>query len=202
MRLYTNTLLRHLFAIVAIVTASSIAKAQEIKGVVVDDKKEPAISATVMVFQSGILKGGNVTDFDGNYSIKPLEPGKYDMLVLYTGFDSLKMTDVIVVAGQMTTVNFKLTPLKSRGPVIYNGGYRRNTGIVDREKCQRHILIKSEIDRLPTVPVDDKRTQNILQQQLYSICNFDCGTLLKPLYDPYKPGAFILTRSELNQMPH
>ena len=48
--------------------------AQEISGRVLDDKKEPMPSAVIQVYQGGILRSGTVTDYDGNYTVKPLDP--------------------------------------------------------------------------------------------------------------------------------
>jgi len=50
-----------------------------LKGRVVDEKKEPIINAAVGVYQDGELKGGNITDYDGNFSISSLKPGDYEV---------------------------------------------------------------------------------------------------------------------------
>src|SRR5580698_2049405 len=88
---------------------SGSAFAQEISGRVLDDKKEPLPSAVVQVYSGGILKGGNVTDYDGNYTVKPLDPGFYDVLVIYAGFDSIMTTHVTVSPSQRTSLNFSMT---------------------------------------------------------------------------------------------
>ena len=48
-----------------------------IQGTVVDANGDPVMSAQIQVFRGGIAKGGSVTDFDGNYVVKPLEPGHH-----------------------------------------------------------------------------------------------------------------------------
>ncbi len=82
--------------------------AQEILGVVTDKKKEPIINATVKVTQGGVLKGGGITDYDGKYSVKPLDPGLYDVTVSYTGMQPKTITGVVVTAGDRTEVNVML----------------------------------------------------------------------------------------------
>ena len=99
-----KTIITILFAVL-----SMQCMAQGISGTVVDEKKEPVISAVVQVYsQSGILMGGNVTDFDGNYMIKPLESGKYTVLVRFQGYDTATVTGVLVNDATITTQNFGL----------------------------------------------------------------------------------------------
>jgi hypothetical protein len=64
---------------VLVLTAAAVrAQSGEISGTVKDEKGEGMISATVIIIDvAGKNTGvGAVTDFDGNYSIKPLKPGK------------------------------------------------------------------------------------------------------------------------------
>jgi hypothetical protein len=129
--------------------------AQEIAGTVLDEKKEPLISAAVQVYQGGILKGGVVTDFDGKYSVKPLEPGYYDVLVLYSGYDSMMVTGVVVAGGQRTTQNFQLarpTLGKTLGPVTIIA-YKKP--LVDIDKSGTLIMTKEDLKVLPTTDIKD-----------------------------------------------
>lgn len=82
--------------------------AQKLSGRILDDKKEPAISVVVQVFRNDTLKGGNVSDFDGNYEIKPLDPGEYTVLVTTLGYDSMIATKVAIPVSGATTLNFNL----------------------------------------------------------------------------------------------
>lgn len=129
----------------------------EIAGKVVDEKKEPLLSATVQVYQGGILKGGNVTDFDGNYSVKPLEPGYYDVLVSFTGYDSMIVTRVIVQPGSRTTQNFSMQRKSvmlggGKGPIIV--AYRKP--LVDQNSGGgKTVLTAEDIKTLPTTEVSD-----------------------------------------------
>ncbi len=133
---------------------SGSAFAQEISGRVLDDKKEVLPSAAVQVYQGGILKGGNITDYDGNYTIKPLDPGYYDVLVLYTGYDSILVTGVVVSGGNRTTQNF--TMAKPKGHELAGvtvKAYKKL--LVDVDKPNSHILTKEEIAVVPTTQVSD-----------------------------------------------
>jgi len=145
---------------------SGSAFAQEISGRVLDDKKEPLPSAAVQVYRGGIFKGGIITDYDGNYTIKPLDPGVYDVLVLYTGFDSIKVTDVVVTPGDRTTQNFTMAKPKGHqlATVIITGWKKP---LVDIDKPDKHILTKEDIAVVPTTQVADlvALTPGIYQSQ-------------------------------------
>ncbi|MES2702448.1 MAG: carboxypeptidase-like regulatory domain-containing protein [Bacteroidota bacterium] len=90
---------------IALLLCGLQAGAQEVAGKVLDDKKEPFISVPVMVYQGGVLKGGTITDYDGNYSVKPLEPGTYDVYVAHSGLDTSVTKGVPVSDGNRTLVN-------------------------------------------------------------------------------------------------
>ena len=96
----------------AILLALSLgANAQEISGTVTDKRtKEPVVNASVSVTQGSIVKGGTITDFDGKYSIKPLDTGFYEVAVSYLGYQTTKQVKVHVTAGTTTGVNFALEP--------------------------------------------------------------------------------------------
>ena len=144
--------LRYLLLFV-FVGLSGSAFAQEIAGRVLDEKKEPMISAAVQVYQGGILKGGTVTDYDGNYVVKPLDPGDYNVLVLYAGYDSVFVTNVVVSPGKRTTQNFNMQKpqgVKLAGVIIT--GYKKP--LINHDGST-HILTKEEIKVIPTTEVSD-----------------------------------------------
>lgn len=103
------------FILVLVITAISgqaIAQGNSgaVVGTVIDDKGEPVINAQVRAVEGGMTKGGAVTDFDGNFVIKPLAPGRYDVIVNYIGYKESKTTGVIVGPDKNTEVKTKLQP--------------------------------------------------------------------------------------------
>jgi hypothetical protein len=106
--------LRFLFVLLFIsVAGKAIAQSGAIQGQVLDDKNEPVIGAIVQAIEGGIQKGGSPTDYDGNYLIKPLNPGRYTVKVSYVGFKESLVTGVIVSADKNTEVKIKLEPSSS-----------------------------------------------------------------------------------------
>ena len=131
------------------------AAAQEISGKVLDEKKQPMISAVVQVYQGGILKGGDATDIDGNYTVKPLDPGYYDILVHYPSYDSIQITGVVVSPSERTTQNFtlKVHAIEYKGKTVEIHAYRKP--LIDQDKPTSNILTSGEIAVLPTNQVTD-----------------------------------------------
>lgn len=130
--------------------------AQEIAGKVVDEKKEPLLSATIQVYQGGILKGGNVTDYDGFFVVKPLDPGNYDVLVTYAGYDSVMVTKVVVPPGGRVTQNFTMTRHAvelggKKGFVVTS--FRKK--LVDVDNAGNHVMTAEEIKVVPTTELTD-----------------------------------------------
>ena len=58
----------------------AFAQTGTLKGVLTDAiSGEPVPFANVVAFKNGSQVAGTTTDFDGNYTIKPLDPGNYDL---------------------------------------------------------------------------------------------------------------------------
>ncbi len=135
---------------------SATSFAQGISGRVLDDKKEPMINAVVQVFSSGnILVGGNVTDYDGNYLVKPLDPGYYKVLVVYQGYDSVMITGVQVIPGTVTSgQNFtmkKPSGKELKGVTVVE--YRKKLVNIDNPGAR--VMDATDIAKVPTNSVAD-----------------------------------------------
>lgn len=83
-----------------LIAANVVAFAQgTLKGTIINAAtKEPEPFVNVVVLQNGEQKGGAQTDFDGNYTIKPLAPGNYDVKVSSVGFAPVLLKNVPVKA--------------------------------------------------------------------------------------------------------
>ncbi len=169
-----RTFLRNLLLFVFLGISGSTF-AQEIAGRILDDKKEPAINATVQVYQGGQLKGGNVTDFDGNYIVKPLDPGNYMVMVLMMGFDSIVVTDVVVSPHGTTTVNLNLKKHSEHqlGPIEVIA-FKKDL-VNHNEKTQ--VLTHEELKVLPYTNVADQAStgNNVYQATRGGALSFGGG---------------------------
>ena len=70
----------------------------EFKGKITDAKTKEAVPfASVSLELNGSQIAGNKTDFDGNYTIKPIPPGRYDVRVSVIGY-SVSLTKAVVIS--------------------------------------------------------------------------------------------------------
>lgn len=82
-----------------------------IKGTVTDAKNgEPIPFVNVVIKQDGQQKGWAQTDFDGIFTIKSIDIGKYDVEASYVGYVTHKRQGVTVKATGITPVEIQLTP--------------------------------------------------------------------------------------------
>ena len=72
-----------------------------LQGTVKDgDTGEPILFGTVAAYKNGMLVTGTETDFDGFYVLTELDPGQYDLVFSYTGYQETKVTDVLINESQ------------------------------------------------------------------------------------------------------
>ena len=74
----------------------------------INDSTEAIIGALVVVEGNNSL--GAVTDVDGNFTIKNVTPGTYNLSVSYFGYKNTTVKDVVVTAGKTTNVNNIVMP--------------------------------------------------------------------------------------------
>ncbi len=107
-------MLRKLFFSLGILLSVNLmvfSQSGELKGKLTDkDTKEPIPFANIIVEQSGKQFGGGTTDFDGNYTIKPLAPGRYDVKATYVGYKPLMIKGVVINSNTITFNNIVMEP--------------------------------------------------------------------------------------------
>ncbi|HWY36737.1 MAG TPA: carboxypeptidase-like regulatory domain-containing protein, partial [Nitrosopumilaceae archaeon] len=75
---------------------ASVSGTGEIRGLVMDENHEPVIGAVVSVTAGGVVMGKTVTDVDGKYVVKPLQPGFYDISVQQMGYKTFTIRKIEV----------------------------------------------------------------------------------------------------------
>ena len=79
-----------------------------LKGKVTDDKGEPLPFANVIIELNGTLVTGTLSDFDGNYTIKPISPGRYTLKASIVGYTTSQVNNVQVSDSKITFQDFKM----------------------------------------------------------------------------------------------
>ncbi len=139
--------LRYLFLLLFLgVTGVAMAQVGGITGRVLDNTKEPIIGAFVEVSEGGVKKITVVTDEEGTYMAKPLNPGRFDVTVQYTGFKKSTTTGVIVSPDKNTTLNVSMVPSTSLVDVVVTT-YR--VPLID-PTSEKKTIVGEDIEKMPT----------------------------------------------------
>ena len=81
-----------------------------LKGKISDfDTGEPLPFASVVLFLNGNQVAGTNTNFDGEYTIKPISPGIYEVLLSFVGYQPKKITGVRINANKIHFVNAEIS---------------------------------------------------------------------------------------------
>ncbi len=122
----------------------------ELRGKVVDNKtKEGVPFAGVIVELNGTQIAAQQTDFDGNYVIKPITPGKYDIRVEIIGYNKRIINGVIIQSGRQTYVNPDLVASVTTLTTVTVSDYAKP--LIERDNNQSGgTLTAEEIAKLPT----------------------------------------------------
>lgn len=128
----------------------------EISGKVTDENGEGVPVANVLlVDKNGTSTGrGATTDFDGNYSIKPLTPGKYNVQFSYVGYATSIEQGVVVNADKTTFLDKKLKPSSKELAEVEIVSYK--VPLIDPGKTSSQNTVSAEeIANMPTRSVTD-----------------------------------------------
>ena len=143
-------MLRKIYLIAALVFTSSLAMAQTgtLKGVITDAMSgEPIPFANIIIEKNGNQSGGTTTDFDGNYTIKPVEPGNYTIKATFVGYGTVEVTGVVVSANKITFQDVKLQEGIAIGEVKVIA-YKKP--LLDQDNLSGETKTAEEIIAMPT----------------------------------------------------
>ncbi len=147
-------MLRHLlltFGIFLVAGLSLFAQSGSgaLKGKVIDkDTKEPLAFANIILDNGGTQVGGTTSDFDGNYTIKPIPPGKYTLKATYMGYKTVVTNDVVINSDQITFYDVKMESSATNLEEIVVTDYK--VPLIDKDKTVSggHITAE-EIKKMP-----------------------------------------------------
>ena len=89
---------------------SAFAQPGSLKGKITDKNTgEPIPFANVVAERNGNLVSGVTTDFDGNYTIKPLDPGNYNLKVSYVGYGQTTLEGIVVSSNKISFRDIQLS---------------------------------------------------------------------------------------------
>lgn len=128
----------------------------EISGKVIDENGEGVpVANVVLVDNKGVATGrGGTTDFDGNYSIKPLTPGKYNLQVSYVGYGTQIQQGIVVNADKSTFIDIKMKPSSKELAEVEIVTFK-NPLIDPGKTSSQNVVTAEEIANMPTRNVTD-----------------------------------------------
>ncbi|MCX6268756.1 MAG: carboxypeptidase-like regulatory domain-containing protein [Bacteroidetes bacterium] len=107
-------MLRNLLITIGFVLATSVLVFSQtgsgtLKGKIIDKAtKEPISFANVVAEVGGVQIGGSTSDFDGNFTIKPIPPGKVDLKASFVGYKPFMYRGIYVTPDKITFQNLEL----------------------------------------------------------------------------------------------
>lgn len=104
-----KTLKTLIVGIIGFCSINLSAQTGTIKGQIMNNHHEAVFGAIIKLTQGGVLVTGVSTDFDGKYTIKPLNPGVYEMIVQSSGTHTKQMKGIIVNPDKTSYVDLKVT---------------------------------------------------------------------------------------------
>lgn len=139
-----------------VLAVAAFSQAGEISGKVRDENGEGAIGAIVaLVDKNGNIKGqGAQVDFDGNYTIKPLDAGKYNLKFQLLGYVTIIKEDIVVHSGKPTFLDVKMTPSDKMLDEVVVEAYK--VPLIDPAKTTGGTTVtKDDIAKLGTRNITD-----------------------------------------------
>src|SRR3954470_5857912 len=111
--------------------------------------KETIPFASVIAETGGIQAGGGTTNIDGEVTIKPLNPGKYNVKATYVGYQTVEISNVNLSVGKTAYLNVEMIAGQQLGSVEVIEWKKplidpdtKTGGTVDRTEYQ-HMAAKS-----------------------------------------------------------
>ncbi len=140
------------------------------------ETKEELIGATVVI--QGTTKGA-ITDFEGNYMLENISPGKYNIVISYISYNQ-QISQVEIVAGQTYKLDVMLKPATiGLDEVVVKKIRRRDT----------------EISLLNTIKTSNVVSNGISAQQISHSQDKDASEVLKRVPGiSIREGKFIIVR--------
>ncbi|MCD6345869.1 MAG: carboxypeptidase-like regulatory domain-containing protein [Bacteroidales bacterium] len=139
-----------LLVVFAVFTAFGVfAQSTALKGKVLDKATGQPIPFANVVVKSGETQlGGTATDFEGNYTIKPLPPGNWTVMASAVGYQALKTERVLLKADAIRYFNIELLTKTEQIDEVQVIAYK--VPLIDKDNTQSGETVTSEdIEKMP-----------------------------------------------------
>lgn len=119
--------------------------------VFLDSKDKPAYTSSIRIFQGERLVQGTTADIDGFFRIKPLNPGKYSVVISYMGYHNDTIINVPISSGTGTDLgtNILIPTTTMLTQAIINGVRIYEEPLIDKSGGMNHSLSSKQLGALP-----------------------------------------------------
>lgn len=109
------------------------------QGTIVDSAtREPMPFVNILLKRpDGTEVGGTTSDFDGKYIMKPITPGRYDLMASSVGYKYVKIMNITLVADSVKTIDFEMVSDGIFELFIFDD-FRVRTDVKDYEFIKRY----------------------------------------------------------------
>ncbi|MEJ6734228.1 MAG: TonB-dependent receptor, partial [Flavobacteriales bacterium] len=130
-----------------LMSTAAFAQPGSLKGKITDKNTgEPIPFANVVAEKNGNLVSGVTTDFDGFYTIKPLDPGNYNLKVSFVGYGQTTLEGIVVSSNKISFRDIQL----SEGISIDEVVIKDEKPLLDQDNLGGKTVTAEEIKALPT----------------------------------------------------
>ncbi|MEA3504394.1 MAG: TonB-dependent receptor, partial [Bacteroidota bacterium] len=149
-------MLRNLLLTIGVILTTSLfvfSQSGSLKGKIVDkDTKEPIPFANIIIEYGGAQQGGATSDFDGNYSIKPINPGSYSVKTTYVGYRAVQVNDVLISSDKITFLDLELPSTATSLEEVVISSYK--VPLISKDKTSSGGTVTAEeIEKMPNKSV-------------------------------------------------
>tara|TARA_A100001388_G_scaffold277506_1_gene269049 strand:- start:1377 stop:5039 length:3663 start_codon:yes stop_codon:yes gene_type:complete len=129
------------------ISSSVFAQSGSLEGKITDKNTGETVPfANVVAERNGNQIAGVTTDFDGNYTIKPLDPGTYDLIVSFVGYGQVTLEGIVVSSNKITFRDVQL----SEGIDIEEVVIKDEKPLLDPDNLGGKTVTSEEIRSMPT----------------------------------------------------
>lgn len=149
-----------------------------ITGMIGDEQtKEPIVGANVIVLETAL---GTATDLQGRYTIQNVEPGTFKLQVMYIGYITVIVEDVVVEENATTKVDIWMIPESSEGETIVisakkdeskkgsfkptSSTYYRTFERSDNDESSKEELFSEPLPPPPPITEDESKPEAVISK--------------------------------------
>ncbi len=130
---------------------------QTIKGTVIDKQSQlPIMGATILIMGSEPIQSTN-TETNGLFQIKNVLAGRYDILITYTGYKEIMMSNIVVTSGKEVSLDISMEENVTNLSEVVVTGVKKNETVNTMTSVSARSFSTEEVNRYAGGRADPSR---------------------------------------------